>query len=58
MEYHFGSCPYICNNKTELGYCKTSVCVNPKYNSFCITSSKTLTKEELEQIEKSIRERD
>lgn len=58
MEYHFGICPYICDNKTGLGYCKTSVCVNPKYNSFYITSSKTLTKEELEQIEKQIMERD
>ena len=50
MEYHFGSCPYICNNKTEFGYCKTTVCVNPKYNSFCITNNKTLTKEELNKL--------
>lgn len=23
-------CPYICNNKTEYGYCKTTGCINPK----------------------------
>lgn len=23
-------CPYICNNKTENGYCKTTGCINPK----------------------------
>ena len=25
-------CPYICNNKTEYGYCKTTACINPEYN--------------------------
>lgn len=25
-------CPYICDNKTEYGYCKTTACINPKYN--------------------------
>ena len=27
-----GMCPYVCNNKTSLGYCKTTGCINPKYN--------------------------
>lgn len=26
-----GPCPYICNNKSELGYCLTTVCINPTY---------------------------
>lgn len=25
-------CSYICNNKTSYGYCKTTVCINQKYN--------------------------
>lgn len=28
-------CPYICDNKTEYGYCKTTGCINPKYGSLC-----------------------
>ena len=24
-------CPYPCNNKTELGYCRTTGCINPHY---------------------------
>ena len=24
-------CPYQCDNKTEFGYCKTTWCINPKY---------------------------
>lgn len=27
-----GTCPYICDNKTSLGYCQTTGCINPKYN--------------------------
>lgn len=27
------TCPYVCNNKTEFGYCKTTVCVNPLYTT-------------------------
>ena len=26
------TCPYVCNNKTEFGYCCSTVCINPKYN--------------------------
>ncbi len=26
-----GQCPYDCNNKNELGYCRSTGCVNPKY---------------------------
>ena len=26
-----GICPYECDNKTEYGYCKTTGCINPKY---------------------------
>ena len=25
-------CPYICENKNEYGYCKTTVCINQKFN--------------------------
>ena len=25
-------CPHICDNKTKYGYCKTTACINPKYN--------------------------
>ena len=24
-------CPYICDNKTEYGYCKTTACINRNY---------------------------
>lgn len=27
-------CPYICNNKTEYGYCHTTGCINPKYAGY------------------------
>ncbi len=27
-----GNCPYWdCPNRNELGYCKTTCCINPKY---------------------------
>ena len=26
-------CHYVCENKTVLGYCKTSTCINPYYRS-------------------------
>ena len=26
-------CPFVCDNKTEFGYCRTSVCISQKYNS-------------------------
>lgn len=46
-------CPYICDNKTEYGYCKATACINPKYNQICIISSQTLTltNEELRKIQ-------
>ena len=25
-------CLYVCENKTECGYCKTTACINPRYN--------------------------
>ena len=28
----FGICPYVCSNRNEIGYCKTTACINPKYN--------------------------
>lgn len=30
-EMMFGVCPYECSNKTEFGYCKTTGCINPKF---------------------------
>ena len=29
----YGMCPYPCSNKTNQGYCKTTGCTNPRYNS-------------------------
>ena len=26
------NCNHICDNKTPLGYCQTTGCINPKYN--------------------------
>ena len=28
----YSVCPYDCENKTELGYCKTTACINPAFN--------------------------
>ena len=25
-------CPYVCNLKNSIGYCKVTACINPKYN--------------------------
>ena len=27
-----GQCNKVCENKTEFGYCKSTVCSNPRYN--------------------------
>lgn len=43
-------CPCICDNKTEYGYCKTTHCINQKYNKKAVTSNHTLTDEELERM--------
>ena len=29
----YGMCPYPCKNKSPQGYCKTTGCTNPQYNS-------------------------
>lgn len=34
----FGSCPYSCNNKTEYGYCKSTGCINPRYQQIIFYS--------------------
>ena len=47
-------CPYLCNNKTVYGYCKTTACINPEYNKIYIISKRTLrilTNEELRKIQ-------
>ena len=31
------TCPYICDNKTSLGYCQTTGCINPRYQQYLIT---------------------
>ena len=43
-------CPYICDNKTEYGYCKTTYCINQKYNKKAVTSNYTLPNDELERM--------
>ena len=35
------TCPYVCNNKTEFGYCCSTVCINPKYNQRTINGGLT-----------------
>ena len=42
------TCPYFCLNKTDLGYCKTTVCINPKYN--CLSVTKWLDKADYVQV--------
>lgn len=39
----YGNCPYWdCSNRNELGYCKTTTCINPKYQSnFYYTTTST-----------------
>ena len=32
-----GPCKYNCDNKTDLGYCKTTACINPKHNGLTET---------------------
>ena len=26
-----GRCEKVCDNKTDMGYCRTTVCINPRY---------------------------
>ena len=33
-----GPCPYLCDNKTDLGYCRSTVCVNPDHKRVIVTS--------------------
>ena len=33
-----GSCPFVCFNKSENGYCKTTGCINPKYQQSIFNS--------------------
>lgn len=35
-----GPCDRVCDNKTSLGYCKTTVCTNPEYNKTSMTKEK------------------
>ena len=51
-------CPYICNNKTVYGYCKTTACINPEYNKICAISKQTLRVLTNEEIRKVQQERD
>lgn len=47
-------CPYLCNNKTVYGYCKTTACINPEYNKIYTISKRILrilTKEESRKIQ-------
>lgn len=38
----YGNCPYWdCINRNELGYCKTTVCINPKYQSSTFKTTAT-----------------
>ena len=34
-----GLCPYDCDNKTEYGYCKSTGCINPKYQQLVFWSN-------------------
>lgn len=47
-------CPYICDNKTAYGYCKTTACINSEYNKIYTISKQTLrilTNEESSKIQ-------
>lgn len=44
-------CPYICNDRTEYGYCKTTACINTKHNQNYVVSNHILTYEELKKIQ-------
>ena len=47
-------CPYLCNNKTVYGYCKTTACINPEYNKIYTISKRILrilTNEESRKIQ-------
>jgi hypothetical protein len=37
-----GRCGKDCDNKTELGYCKTTACTNPKYNGVNVGINETI----------------
>ena len=40
-----------CNNKTGLGYCKTTGCINPKYNHITnINLNHTMTEQEIQSF--------
>lgn len=42
----YGNCPYWdCTNRNEMGYCKTTTCINPKYQSNTFHTSATTTKQ-------------
>ena len=43
----YGNCPYWdCPNRNELGYCKTTACINPKYqNNTYRTTATTSTRD-------------
>lgn len=28
----YGPCPYVCNNKSQSGWCATTACINSEYN--------------------------
>ena len=32
MKNNIMGCPHVCDNKTSLGYCRTTACINTKYN--------------------------
>ena len=32
MKNNILGCPHICNNKTSTGHCRTTACINEKYN--------------------------
>lgn len=42
------TCPYVCNNKTEFGYCCSTACINPMYNR--ITVNQWLEKADYVQV--------
>lgn len=31
-----GPCPFLCSNKTSLGYCKTTGCINSRYYNMIV----------------------
>jgi len=42
-----GPCPYVCKNKTPLGYCRTTGCINPERCNTAGATNATVNRDKL-----------